>query len=56
MRNVLIVLLFLAFFGLTAYLFIAAAHEIERRHQRWEWEHPPEEDACREDDEKDRPE
>ena len=56
MRNILIVLLFLGFFALIAYLFAAASREIERRHERWRWEHPPEELVCREDDEKDRPE
>ena len=42
-------------FGLAAgmWLIAAASAEIERRHERWRWEHPPEEGVCREDDQDD---
>lgn len=37
--------------GASMWLIAAASAEIERRHERWRYEHPPEDSVCREDKE-----
>ena len=39
--------------GVAVWLIAAGAAQIERRRERWLWDHPPEELVVREDDQKD---
>lgn len=51
MRDLIIgVLIIVCVLGVAGYVAIAAGAEIQRRHERWLWTHPPEEDVCREDE------
>ena len=35
--------------GVAVWLIAAGAAQIERRRERWLWDHPPEDEVCRED-------
>ena len=51
MRDLIIgLLIIVCVLGVGGYIMIAAANEIQRRHERWLWTHPPEEDVVREDE------
>ena len=50
MRDLIIgVLIFVCVLGVAGHVVIAW-DEMQRRHERWLWTHPPEEDVCREDE------